>query len=87
MVVTKKILVDKLLSYINRQLDLAALVAWSEEMMQEADLDEKDFELIRDVLSRIGLADVREFGLSWDDCYDYLHKLGFDVKVELLEVS
>ena len=90
MVVTKKILVDKLLSYINRQLDLAALVAWSEEMMQEADLDEKDFELIRDILSRIGLADVREFGLSWlswDDCYDYLHRLGFDVKVELLEVG
>jgi len=26
-------------------------------------------------------------GLSWDDCYDYLHRLGFDVKVELLEVG
>ena len=25
-------------------------------------------------------------GLTWDDCHDYLHKLGYDVKVELVEV-
>jgi len=87
MIVTKKILVDKLVQYINRQIDLASLVSWSEDMMQEADLDEQDFTLLRDILSRIGLADVREFGLSWDECYDYLHRLGFDVKVQLLEVG
>jgi len=87
MIVTKKILVDKLIQYINRQIDLAALVSWSEDMMQEAELEDKDVDLIRDVLSRIGLADVREFGLSWDDCHDYLRKLGFDVKIELLEVG
>jgi len=87
MVITKKILVDKLMQYINRQIDLGALVSWSEDMMQEAEFDDKDLSLIRDILSRIGLADVREFGLSWDDCYDYLHKLGVEVKIELLEVS
>ena len=87
MIVTRKILVDKLLQYINRQIDLAALVAWAEEMMQESDLEEKDLGLIRDILGRIGLADVREFGLTWDDCYDFLHRLGFDVKVELQEVK
>ena len=87
MVVTKKMLVDKLLQYINRQIALAALVSWSEEMMQESDLEGQNFDLIRDILSRIGLADVREFGLTWDDCYEYLHRLGYDVKVELLEVK
>ena len=87
MVVTKKVLVDKIIQYINRQINLAALVAWSEDMIQEAEFDDKDLPLIREILSRIGLADVKEFGLTWDDCYDYLHKLGFDVKVELLEVS
>lgn len=35
----------------------------------------------------VGLADVRQFGLIWDDCYEYLHKLGYDIKVELLEVK
>jgi hypothetical protein len=55
-------------------------------MVRESDFESNSFELIRDILARIGLADVREFGLTWDDCYDYLHKLGYNVKVELLEV-
>ncbi len=42
---------------------------------------------IRDIIARIGFADVREFGLTWDDCYDYLHKLGYDIKMEILEVK
>lgn len=87
MLITGKMLVDKLLQYINRQIDLAALVSWAEDMIREADIDEKNFELIKEILARIGLADVREFGLTWDDCYDYLHKLGYDVKVELLAVK
>jgi len=64
----------------------AAIRAWAEGMIREADFENGSFELIRDILARIGLADVREFGLSWDDCYTYLHKLGYDVKVELVEV-
>jgi hypothetical protein len=87
MIVTRKLLVEMLLKYINRAISLAELVDWAEEMVREADFEEGHFELIEDILARIGLADVREFGLTWDDCYDYLHKLGYNVKVELLEVK
>jgi hypothetical protein len=83
MVITKIQVVKMLLKYINRQMNLAALVDWAEKMMQGADFEDKNFDVIRDVVSRIGLADVREFGLTWDDGYDFLHKLGYDVKVEL----
>jgi len=86
MVLTRKALADMLIKYINRKIDLKTLVYWAEEMIKEADLESGNFELIREILARIGLADVREFGLTWDDCYDYLHRLGYDVKVELLEV-
>ncbi len=86
MTLTKKSLADMLIKYINREIDLQGLVNWAEDMIREADFERKSFELIRDILARIGLADVREFGLTWDDCYDFLHKLGYDVKVELVEV-
>jgi hypothetical protein len=86
MVLTKKDLADMLIKYINRKIDLPSLISWAEDMIREADFENGSFELIRDILARIGLADVREFGLTWDDCYDYLHKLGYSVKVELLEV-
>lgn len=80
MPVTRKTLVEMLLKYINRTIDLSTLIDWAEEMIKEADFEESSFGLIRDILARIGLADVREFGLTWDDCYDYLHSLGYDVK-------
>ncbi len=87
MIVTRKILANKLIKYNNREIDLSKLIGWAEEMMRDADFENKDFELLRDILARIGLADVREFGLTLDDCYDYLHKLGYDVKVEVSETS
>jgi hypothetical protein len=85
MTVTRKLLADMLIKYINREIDLSELVNWAEEMMRENDFESSNFELIRDIVAHIGLADVREFGLTWDDCYDYLHRLGFSVKVELKE--
>jgi hypothetical protein len=85
MTVTRKLLADMLIKYINREIDLSELVNWAEEMMRENDFESSNFELIRDIVAHIGLADVPEFGLTWDDCYDYLHRLGFSVKVELKE--
>lgn len=84
MIVTKTILAEMLMKYINRGIALSALIDWAENMINEADFEKESFNLIRDILAHIGLADVREFGLTWDDCYDYLHKLGYDVKVELI---
>jgi len=83
---TRKLLADMLIKYINREIDLPTLVDWAGEMIREADFESDSFEIIRDILARIGLADVREFGLTWDNCYDYLQNLGYNVKVELLEV-
>jgi cobyrinic acid a,c-diamide synthase len=87
MILTKNSLADMLIKYINREIDLSNLVDWAEDMIKEVDFEEENFELIKEIVARIGLADVREFGLTWDDCYDYLHRLGYDVKVELLEAK
>ena len=86
MIVTRKIVADMLLKYINREIDFLSLINWAEDMIQESDFEDEYFELLRKILARIGLANVREFGLSWDDCYEYLHKLGYDVRVEVSEV-
>ncbi|MBM4055316.1 MAG: hypothetical protein FJ264_11760 [Planctomycetes bacterium] len=85
MIVSRKMLAGMLIKYINREIDLSSLISWAEEMMKDADFENEYFELIRDILARIGLADVREFGLNWDNCYDYLHRLGYDVRVEVSE--
>lgn len=81
MKVSKEDVANKILAYLNRSISLEQIVDWAEDMVSEAEYDEKDFELIRDILSHLGLADVKEFGLSWDDCYNYLSRLGYQVKV------
>ena len=64
MVITKIQVVEMLLKYINRQMNLSALVDWAEKMMQDADFEDNDFDVIREMVSHIGLGDVREFGLT-----------------------
>lgn len=38
----------------------------------------------RKVVSRLGLADVRAFGLTWEDCEAYLRQLGYSARVEIV---
>ena len=82
MVITKNQVVGMLLNYINRQMNLSALVDWAEKMMQDADFEDKNFDVIRDVVSHIGLADVRS-SASPGTIVTIFSKLGYDAKVEL----
>ena len=37
-------------------------------------------------IARLGVADVRAFGLTWDDCEELLQKIGFAPRVEVVAV-
>lgn len=87
MLITKDVLVAKLLQYINRKMTLAELVDWAERAICEDEFEESQATLIGDILGHIGLADVKEFGLSWDDCHEYLCRLGYKVSVEAIKFS
>ena len=76
-IITKQILVQKILDYLNRKMTLQELVDWAEDGMMEGEISEENFDVIRDIIAALGLADVQVFGLSWDDCYEYLFKLGY----------
>jgi len=79
--VTRQIVQNNLLAYLNRQIALDELVDWAENAMMEAEYDPRDVDLLTSITARIGLADVREFGLSWDDCRQFLEQLGYRVQV------
>ena len=40
-----------------------------------------DAELLADVVGRLGVAEVAEFGLRWEDCEDFLRRLGYRATV------
>lgn len=53
---------------------------YSREDLQE------DAETAANLISRLGLADVKAFGLTWEDCRDFLSRVGYHVRVEVSQV-
>jgi hypothetical protein len=87
MKISRRVAAQKLIDYLQHKIAAAELVDWAESAMMEGEFDEEHFDLLRDVISRVGLADVRVFGLTWEDCEDFLARLGYKVNVTVAETS
>lgn len=75
---------DRISSYIQQKATLNELVDWAENALMEDHLEPDDASDIAAVLARLGVADVRMFGLSWEDCQELLGHLGFTTRVEIV---
>ena len=82
--ITRETVAEKLGAYLRHELSLTSLVAWAETVLMEGEFDPKDLELIRDVVARLGVADVRAFGLTWEDCEEFLSRLGYAARVNII---
>lgn len=84
--ITRRDSAQKLIDYLHHKINLAELVDWAETAMMEAEFEREHVDVLRETIARIGLADVRAFGLSWDDCETLLSRLGYKVSVSVAEV-
>ena len=87
MPISKQTLAEQIEAYLKRRITLEQLVDWAENALMDADFDERDSEVLSAAIARLGLADVRAFGLSWDDCQDLLGQLGYATRVEVVSTS
>ena len=85
--ITRHTVATQLTHYLHQRLTLEDMVDWANQAMMDEEFEEQDFDTVRDIVSLLGLADVREFGLSWDDCLAFLTRLGYQVRVEVSEVA
>jgi hypothetical protein len=83
----RKVRASQLRDYLQHRTTRASLVDWAERAMMEEEFDEGDLDTIRDITSRLGLADVREFGLTSEDCEGFLSRLGYRTTVDVVQVS
>ncbi len=84
MTITKQTVADKIAAYLHHEISLAQLVDWAENVMMDGEFSEREISALRSVVSRLGVADVRAFGLSWEDSAELLRKLGFAPRVEVV---
>lgn len=85
--VTKEMIGNQLLAYLQHHLSLADLTNWAENTLQNGQYIDDDQHITRNVLAYLGLADVKAFGLEWQDCESMMEKLGFKLEVRALRVA
>ena len=71
MLITKKIVADQIAAHPHHDITLAQLVDWAERAMMDDEFRETGLPAIRSTVARLGVADVRAFGLTWEDCEDW----------------
>ena len=76
--------VTRTCAYLRHDLSLAELVSWAESALMEGEFDPAHFATIREVVARLGVADVRAFGLAWEDCEQLLALLGYSARVNIV---
>ena len=84
MTITKQTVADKIAAYLHHGITQEQLVDWAENAMMEDEFVEEDAATISSVVSRLGVADVRVFGLTWEDCEQLLRQLGFSARIEII---
>lgn len=83
MTITKQTVAEKIAAYLHHRITQAQLVDWAENALMEGEFAEDDAAIIAGVVSRLGVADVRAFGLTWTDCEQLLGQLGFSARIEI----
>ena len=84
MEITKHTVADKLSAYLHHDITPAQLVDWAENAMMDGEFEEQSAAILSAVISRIGVADVRAFGLTWEDCEDLLKQIGYATRVAVV---
>ncbi len=82
--ITRQTVADKLAAYLRHDVSLPELVAWAESALMEGTFEHEHFTEIRNVIARLGVADVRAFGLTWEDCEQLLKQLGYAARVNIV---
>jgi len=84
MTISKQVVAGRIAAYLRHDISLAELVSWAEDAVMEGDFAEDDAGTIADVVARLGVADVRAFGLAWEDCEQLLRQLGYAARVDIV---
>ena len=82
--VTRQITADKIADYLHGKLSQAQLVDWAENAIMNGEFEEGSESVLASVVARLGVADVRAFGLTWEDCEQLLKQLGFSARVAIV---
>lgn len=79
--ITRQIVSDKLIDYLNREILLTDLVDWAENSVGLADFEpDEDIDLLMDMMMYLAGADRPMFSLTRDVLTNFMQQLGTPIK-------
>ena len=81
--ITRQLVAEKIAAWLHHEISLESLVDWAETAMMQEPFAESDAVDLVTIVGRLGAADVRSFGLTWEDCEQLLKQLGYTVHVDI----
>ena len=84
MTITKQTAAAKIAAYLHHEITLDELVGWAEDAVMDGEFAPHEMDPLRAVIARLGVADVRAFGLAWEDCEQLLEQLGYAAHVDVV---
>ena len=85
--IDKHTVAQKIFDYLNHSISLTQLVNWCENVMMDGEIEDADSDAVTNVVARIGVANVNNFGLLWEDCESLLGQLGYRLNLDLSKVA
>jgi len=74
--ITKKIIAEMLLTYLQHRLLSTELVDWAEKNLMGEFYEDDEFHTIRNILAQLRLTDVKSFEIEYQDCEAIMQNLG-----------
>jgi hypothetical protein len=81
--ITRQMVAEQIGAWLRHEITTADLVEWTESAIQDGDFGGEASHELAEIVARLGLADVRAFGLTWEECEQLLHQLGYKAHVEI----
>ena len=81
--ITRQLVAEKIVAWLHHELSLEALVDWAEMAIMQETFAEADSADLAAIIGRLGAADVRSFGLTWEECEQLLKRLGYTAHVDI----
>ena len=74
-------------AYLNHESPLSELVVWAQATLDEGILHPKDEALLRDLVACAGEPGSDSFGLSMEDCREFLERLGHKLQINTVPLA
>jgi len=80
-VLTRGAILRHLNRYLGQEITVAQLVSWAQETLAAGDLSDEDEALLRDLVARAGEPGGADFGLTLEDCSEFMTRLGYELRI------